>query len=174
MTFATRSFLSAVLVVLFALVAPSTANGQVLYGSVTGTVTDATGAAVPRAKIDAVNISTGIVHSVLSDERGNWLINNLQPGTYKVTISAPSFGTLVEQGVELEANTVRRADQDSVSNSCSSLPSLLRRNITSNGNPPNFSIQRFWAGLTLSIAARTRTCTAQENHRSASANAIAV
>jgi hypothetical protein len=111
MMFATRSVLSAaVLVILFALSAPSIVNAQVLYGSVTGTVTDATGAAVPRAKIDVANVSTGIVHSVITDERGNWLINNLQPGTYKVTISAPSFGTLVEQGVELEANTVRRAD----------------------------------------------------------------
>src|SRR5579871_4682528 len=107
MTISTRRFL---LVLLAALAIPIAANAQVLYGSATGTVTDATGAAVPRAKIDVANVSTGIVHSVLSDERGTWLVNNLQPGTYKVTISAPSFGTLVQEGVDIEANTVRRAD----------------------------------------------------------------
>ena len=45
------------------LAAPRFAAGQVLYGSLTGNVTDQKGAAVPGAKVDAVNTSTGATRS---------------------------------------------------------------------------------------------------------------
>lgn len=86
------------------------ARAQVLYGSLTGNVTDATGAAVPAAKVEALNVATGIPKQAVSDERGVYLINDLQPGRYKVTISAPAFGTVVQEGVDVSANTTRRAD----------------------------------------------------------------
>src|SRR5581483_587049 len=81
------------------------AKAQVLYGSLTGTVSDASGGAVPSAHVQAVNTSTGIAKEAGADERGNYLINDLQAGTYKITITAPSFATVVEQGVTIEANT---------------------------------------------------------------------
>jgi len=98
------------LAVLLAAFQPSVARGQVLYGSLTGNISDATGAAVPNAKIEALNAATGITRQALSDERGAYLINDLQPGKYTVTISAPAFGPLVQEGVAVDANTVRRAD----------------------------------------------------------------
>ena len=87
-----------------------TSPAQVLYGSLTGNVTDASNSAVPNAKVEALNVGTGISKQVLSDERGSYLINDLQAGTYRLTISAPSLTTFVAENVQLDANTVRRVD----------------------------------------------------------------
>lgn len=85
-------------------------SAQVLYGTLTGTVTDASGAALPAAKVEAVDIDTGIARQTTTDDRGNYVFTDLQAGTYKVTISAPSFRTVVQQGARLDANSVRRFD----------------------------------------------------------------
>src|SRR5712691_5372873 len=61
--------------------------GQVLYGSLTGNVSDPKGAAVPGAKLDLVNASTGAGKSTVSDERGGYSFSDLQVGVYKLTIS---------------------------------------------------------------------------------------
>ncbi|HKD07042.1 MAG TPA: TonB-dependent receptor [Bryobacteraceae bacterium] len=96
----------AVAILLFA----ACANAQVLYGTLTGNVTDATGAAVPGARIDAVNSATGQEKQTDGDEHGAYQMNDVVAGTYRVTISAKAFGTVVEQGVTVDANTVRRVD----------------------------------------------------------------
>src|ERR1700678_1928934 len=93
-----------------AFVAPFSASAQVLYGSLTGNVTDVAGSAVPNAKVDAVNISNGAGKQATTDGRGVFLIQDLQAGVYKVTISAPSFSILVESGVQIAENTDRRID----------------------------------------------------------------
>lgn len=85
-------------------------QAQVLYGSLTGNVTDASAAAVPDAKVGALNVATGIQRQVSTDDRGVYLFNDLQTGTYKLTISAPSFRTVVQEGVDVKANTVLRLD----------------------------------------------------------------
>jgi hypothetical protein len=92
-----------------ALLAPPAA-AQTLYGSLTGNITDPTGGAAPNARIEALNTGTGIVKQTGSDERGSYLFSDLQPGTYKVTIAAPSFSSRVNEGVVISANTVMRVD----------------------------------------------------------------
>jgi Carboxypeptidase regulatory-like domain len=79
--------------VLLMLVFCCTGSGlaQVLYGSLTGTVTDTSGAAVAGATVEAVNVATGASASVMTDSSGVYRFGNLQQGTYKVTISAPTF-----------------------------------------------------------------------------------
>ena len=86
------------------------ARAQVLYGSITGNVTDASGAGVPAAKVEALNVGTGVSKQATADDRGVYLISDLQAGVYKVTITSPNFATVVQTGVNLEANTVRRVD----------------------------------------------------------------
>src|SRR5579883_2872614 len=86
------------------------ADAQVLYGSLTGNVTDPSGAAVPNAKIEAQNVETGITRSGQTDERGVYLFTNLQAGTYKVTATAASFRPMSENGVVVNANEVRRVN----------------------------------------------------------------
>lgn len=95
---------------LAALLLASSAPAQVLYGSLTGAVTDSSGRSVPNARIEVLNVATGIVHQAVTDDRGGYLVSELQQGTYRITITAPSFGALVEQGVTVDANAVRRVD----------------------------------------------------------------
>jgi hypothetical protein len=91
-------------------VVPPCATAQTLYGSLTGSVTDATGAVVPNAKVEVSNIGTGITRQHTTDDRGVYLFSDLQPGTYKVTISAQGLTTRIEEGVRIEVNSVRRLD----------------------------------------------------------------
>ena len=66
---------------------------QTLYGSLTGIVSDASSAAVPNVRVEALNVGTGIRKSAQTDERGAYSFNDLQVGTYKVTFTAPAFST---------------------------------------------------------------------------------
>jgi hypothetical protein len=89
---------------------PPALHAQVLYGSLTGSVTDASDAVVPNAKVEASNAGTGVVKQTTTDSRGVYMFNDLQPGTYAVTISAPAFGSINQQGLVVNANTVQRLD----------------------------------------------------------------
>jgi hypothetical protein len=86
------------------------ARAQVLYGTLTGNVVDSSGAAVASAKVEAVNAGTGLTRQTNTGANGDYAFNDILPGTYKVTISAPSFGSVIEQGVLIDANSVRRVD----------------------------------------------------------------
>lgn len=95
---------------LTALSIPVSLHAQVLYGSITGNVTDKSGLPLSSAKIEALNTETGIAKQSVTDDHGAFLFNDLQAGIYQVTMSAPGFGTVVQSNVQLEANTVRRVD----------------------------------------------------------------
>ncbi len=83
---------------------------QVLYGSLTGTITDSTGAAVPGAKVEVVNTATGISRNAATDDRGGYLFSDLQAGPYRVTISAAAFSAATREGLTIIANTQQRLD----------------------------------------------------------------
>jgi hypothetical protein len=65
---------------LVALLAPSLALTQFDYASISGFVTDPSGAAVPGALITVRNVETGIVRTMSTDESGGYSILNLTPG----------------------------------------------------------------------------------------------
>jgi hypothetical protein len=85
-------------------------SAQVLYGSLTGTVTDSSSAAVPNVKVEALNSGTGVSRTVVTDGAGTYAFNDLQPGPYRVTFTALSFRTVVQENVQILANNLRRAD----------------------------------------------------------------
>src|SRR6266542_1024463 len=95
---------------LAALIAPHALDAQVLYGSITGNVTDRSGASVPGARVEALNVDTGVSRQTLSDDHGAYSFGDLQAGKYRVTIQAQGLSKLVQENVELESNTVRRVD----------------------------------------------------------------
>ena len=102
-----------VLVVLSAiLVAPPSLRAQVLYGSVTGNVTDAKGDSVPGAKVDVVETATGALKSTTTDDRGAYSISDLKVGVYKITISRAGFKTELKDEVKVEANKTLRLDAE--------------------------------------------------------------
>ncbi len=86
-----RTALCGVVAILLAAVLTAPASAQTLYGSVTGIVTDATGGTVPNAKVEVLNVGTGVLKTAQTDERGAYLFNDLQPGTYKVTFFPRRF-----------------------------------------------------------------------------------
>ena len=86
------------------------ASAQTLYGSLTGNVTDGSGGSVPNAKVEILNVATGVSRQAVTDERGGYLVSDLQAGTYRVTISAPSFQGRIQEGMAVDVNTVRRLD----------------------------------------------------------------
>lgn len=62
-------------------------------GSIQGTVTDATGAAIPGAGIHVVSEATGVVSDAKSNSAGCYQVPNPFTGTYEVTISASGFNS---------------------------------------------------------------------------------
>ncbi len=103
-------FVLLALAALSALYAPRIIQAQVLYGSLTGNVVDQTGAVVKGAKVEALNSSTGTTKSAVTDDRGVYLLNNLEIGIYKLTIVAASFQKQALDEIRVEANSVRRVD----------------------------------------------------------------
>lgn len=85
-------------------------RAQILYGTITGNVTDPSGLAVPGAAVEVANTGTGIVKKTTSNDAGTYLFSDLQPGVYKVTITSPAFAQAVQDGVNVTANQSRRVD----------------------------------------------------------------
>jgi len=96
--------------VLVCLAISSAAWGQVLYGTLTGNVTDPSGAVVPNVKVEALNTQTGVMRTATTDANGVYRFPDLQPGNYKVSISSAGFATVVLQNVGVTVNNVKRAD----------------------------------------------------------------
>jgi hypothetical protein len=85
-------------------------RAQVLYGNLTGNVTDQTGAVVAGASVQALNKGTGELSTAKTDDHGIFEFTDLEPGVYKLTITASGLGTSVRDGLRVEANISLRAD----------------------------------------------------------------
>src|SRR5258708_19524716 len=75
--------------------------GQVLKGSISGTVADPQGAVVTNAQVKATNLDTGAVYTTTSDNSGLFRINLIPAGNYKVEITGPGFKTAVQNNVHV-------------------------------------------------------------------------
>ena len=60
-------------------------------GTITGTVTDASGAAIPNAKVTIVEVSTGLSYNTITGDSGSYTRPALKPGTYTVSVDASGF-----------------------------------------------------------------------------------
>ena len=70
-----------------------------------GTVTDATGAAVPGAEIKATQIDTGAVRTASTGNGGDYVLANLPVGPYRLEVSKRGFSTFVQTGITLQIST---------------------------------------------------------------------
>ena len=78
--------------------------------SVTGAVTDASGALLPNAKVILRNEATGTEQTTTSNESGQYTIPNVRPGTYTVTVEAGGFQTFKSSGNQVDASIPKRVD----------------------------------------------------------------
>src|SRR5256885_13762270 len=79
----------------------SIAFAQLDTGTISGTVSDQTGAAVPGASVAIKNVDTGIVRRLVTNEAGRYEAVALPIGTYEVTASLAGFQTFVRGGIGL-------------------------------------------------------------------------
>lgn len=98
LVFATMAILAVSLTIVGA------ASAQVISGDLVGTVLDKTGAAVPNAHVEAVNVETGAKLETDANDSGEYRLNNLPVGTYNVSASSASFGTTTINGVKIQLN----------------------------------------------------------------------
>jgi hypothetical protein len=86
-------------------------RAQVLYGSITGTVTDKTGAVIPNVTVSIAEQGTGAVRSVQANGVGAYGILNVLPGQYTLTVvKTGSFAGFTQTGIQIEPNRQVRVD----------------------------------------------------------------
>src|SRR5689334_23248117 len=79
---------------------------QLNTGTITGTVTDSSGAAVPNVKVTAVQMDTNFETNATSNTEGIYRIPSLQPGAYRLTFEAAGFKRFVQSGIDLNVGVV--------------------------------------------------------------------
>lgn len=80
---------------------PPRARGQVAGATMSGTVTDSSGAVIAGGQVAIRNTATGITRTATTDSAGFYNAPNLEPGAYEVTFSAGGFATQVQSGITL-------------------------------------------------------------------------
>lgn len=98
-------FLNSILAILTLLAL--SVQGQVTTADVTGTVTDSTGKVVPGATVTVTSVGTGAARTATTDESGNYLVTDLAPGMYNITVEAQTFSRSVLKDLELNVGSRR-------------------------------------------------------------------
>jgi len=82
----------------------SSAWAQVTSGSITGVVTDPTGAVIPGAKVIVVDVDKGYTYPTTTDAVGRYLVTNLRPATYNISVEAKGFKTYKQGGIVVDVS----------------------------------------------------------------------
>ncbi|MBV9886332.1 MAG: TonB-dependent receptor [Acidobacteria bacterium] len=84
--------------------------GQINTGKITGFITDASGAVVPSVPVTAVDDATGVVTRTETSEGGEYVLNFLVPGTYRIAVEKSGFKKILQTGVIVNAGGIERVD----------------------------------------------------------------
>jgi hypothetical protein len=96
------SFGCTITILLFLVIVFSVAVGaQVAGGTLSGTITDPSEKLVPQAQVSITNVATGITTTVTTNSDGFYIVPNLRPGEYQVTVSAKGFSPETRKGISL-------------------------------------------------------------------------
>src|SRR3954451_16968982 len=87
-----------------------TGLGQNINATITGTVTDPTGASVPGAQLALTSIATGTVAKATTNPDGLFRFPNLQAGAYELKAGASGFRDFVQKGITVNINDTVRVD----------------------------------------------------------------
>jgi hypothetical protein len=79
-------------------------GAQGLTGQISGTLNDPNGGVVAGAKIEVINQETAQARTVTSDSDGNFVVAQLLPGNYLITVTAPGFKRFEKRNIPLSAN----------------------------------------------------------------------
>lgn len=89
---------------------PALLCAQSITGSITGLITDASGAVVPGAEITVIQAQTNFRTTVQSDTSGNYTAPQLRRGDYRIEVSARGFKRFVQDGITLQIQQTARVD----------------------------------------------------------------
>ena len=81
-----------------------------ITGTISGVVSDPSGALIPGATVVATDTETGIKHTVVTDNKGFYSFPSLPVGTYTLQVSETGFRTFSKTGLLIDANSALRAD----------------------------------------------------------------
>jgi len=90
-------------IVICLMLAPAASKAQEYRGTISGTVTDATGGLVVGASIKVQETSTGTENHVVSDSAGQFVVPFLQPGKYAIDVTATGFEEYKQTNITLDA-----------------------------------------------------------------------
>ena len=96
-----KALLSVLLGAVIGLVTSQPVAAQVTTGSISGTVTDATGAIIPGASVTIRNVGTDLSRTIKIDANGLYLAADLPVGQYEVTVQQKGFATVKKVGIDL-------------------------------------------------------------------------
>ncbi|HKW66339.1 MAG TPA: TonB-dependent receptor [Terriglobales bacterium] len=96
-----RVYLGALLALLVLMACSNPLQAQVVGGTISGNVTDNSGAVLPNATVVMRNVATGVATTVTTNTQGLYSVPNLLPGTYQQKVSASGFETAVRNGITL-------------------------------------------------------------------------
>jgi hypothetical protein len=119
-----------------------TAVTQQVSGTITGYVTDPSGAAIPGATVTATNVQTGVSTQHNTDASGLYLLTNLIPGTYTVGVVARGFRKFVRQNVVLNVDST-------VTVNVGLQLGQVSQQVTVTGAPPVLNMQKADVSATL-------------------------
>jgi len=103
-------FLSVISFSLILLSRAPAAWAQLAGATLSGEVSDRSGAIIASASVTIRNTATDEVRNVTTNERGLYNAPSLQPGIYSVTVSAPGFATHLERDLQLTVGAIRKLD----------------------------------------------------------------
>src|ERR1700745_3915477 len=83
------------LVTILLMLCPLTSRAQQLTATLTGTVTDSSGAVIPNAAITVTQTTTNAARTVQSDESGNYAVTSLPAGTYTLSVFSSGFAAYI-------------------------------------------------------------------------------
>jgi len=84
--------------------APNGAAQSSTTGTVVGTIMDPTGAVVPRAEVQLMNVDTNALLTQVSGEAGGYVFPSVVPGTYRISVKLTGFRTAEITNVKVEVN----------------------------------------------------------------------
>ncbi len=87
-----------------ALVFVSSAHSQSIFGQISGTITDPSGASIPNASVTLTNTEKQLTRTISTDDSGNYTATTLPLGTYTVFVKAAGFSTAQQQNVVVSAD----------------------------------------------------------------------
>src|SRR5215813_7336514 len=85
-------------------------QGQVITGTISGTIVDSTGSLVPEAKVTATNTSTGLVRTTATGTDGQFVLPFLPVGSYTVKVEHTGFKSFVREAIQLSVNQIAVID----------------------------------------------------------------